>query len=40
MKILCACPRQQHVQEPITPLLSAIHTVMVFVVHWEMEATK
>jgi hypothetical protein len=40
MKILCAWPRQLHVQEAITPLLSAIHTVMASVVHGEMEATK
>jgi hypothetical protein len=40
MKIMCACPRQQHAQEAITPLLSAMQLVMVSVVHGEMEATK
>ena len=40
MKIRCAYPRQQHVQEPIIPSLSTIHTVMASVVHMELEATK
>ena len=38
MKILCAWPRQLHVQEAITPLLSAIQAAA-SVVHGQMEAT-
>jgi hypothetical protein len=38
MKILCAWTRQLHVQEAITPLLSAIQAAA-SVVHGQMEAT-
>jgi hypothetical protein len=42
MKVRCACPRQQHVQEAITPfLLSRIFVLrMASVVDEEMKATK
>ena len=40
MKIRYAWPRQKHVQEPITPLLSEIHLAMASVVHMELEVSK